>query len=415
MKNSNKIFQCDNIVPFINTIKHELKYSGFSRSSFFMCEHKGVPFLTKVAFYTKSSIKGRHVQGIVKRVSQHAPKEYRESDDSGDYSYESASLSDIMPSALSEGISDSPNAIHVIPFMHHIDTEIEILKIMKEEIIDKNVSPCILEIIFAKKCQNLRRLLPKGKTCDSVMRSSGNIKGDALLRDICVHADKQKYGLYEDKIAFIVVEKCDITLADMLANDVGSPVGYSVFKSILFQILYTLYAIRVRFPRFRHNDLHAENIMLKFDAGYKLKFAEPRYLTYIVGTNTYYLPYFGLIPKIIDFGFATIPEMGIESEVVDDPFIMYARHKHEYVSLFGWIERIVMQYNSDKHMHVRRLLASLEPNGSYLRVYKPFVKKLEPKMPSYGDLITNSVFDEYKLANEPPSSQIIGPFTPVGK
>ena len=44
--------------------------------------------------------------------------------------------------------------------------------------------------------------------------------------------------------------------------------------------------------------------MLKIDFRYKFDPSRPKYMKFIVGADVFYVPYFGIIAKIIDFGFS---------------------------------------------------------------------------------------------------------------
>lgn len=65
------------------------------------------------------------------------------------------------------------------------------------------------------------------------------------------------------------------------------------WKSILFQVVMILITYQKAFD-FTHNDLHSDNIMLKK--------TEKKMLCYKYNNNYYYVPTFGYICKIIDFG-----------------------------------------------------------------------------------------------------------------
>lgn len=72
-----------------------------------------------------------------------------------------------------------------------------------------------------------------------------------------------------------------------------------VFRVILFQVCYTLEAIYMRFPRFRHNDLKDDNVLLH-------KSASTGYTKYTIHGVTFTLPNVGVTALISDFDFACI-------------------------------------------------------------------------------------------------------------
>lgn len=80
----------------------------------------------------------------------------------------------------------------------------------------------------------------------------------------------------------------------------ASAIGFdSVFLVILFQICYTLEAIYMRFPRFRHNDLKDDNIFLH-------KSTAQGYTVYTIHGTTFTVPNVGVTVLISDFDFACI-------------------------------------------------------------------------------------------------------------
>src|SRR3989344_5803689 len=101
----NNIFNCNDLTHFIESIKQILPHHGFSESKFFICEIDDIEFLTKL------------------------------------------SLNKLSPAEM----YDPKNAEQ---FMSGQDIEIEILKLLKDEVVYKNRSPSILELIYYKKCND---------------------------------------------------------------------------------------------------------------------------------------------------------------------------------------------------------------------------------------------------------------------
>jgi hypothetical protein len=163
-------------------------------SRFYICEIDGIRFLTKLCFYRKTppEIYGKITKDVVA----------------------------------------------------HIDAEINILKVFKENIIDKNISPCILELVYEKVCTSLSKLAPKENVCERLMLDyRESIPEDDVEQLLCKYNDLIKNGLAHDKCAFLVLEKCDMSLSDYLKRSINTPVSMAVFKSLLFLIIYTMYVI----------------------------------------------------------------------------------------------------------------------------------------------------------------------------
>jgi serine/threonine protein kinase len=332
-------------------------------SRFYICEFEGIRFLTKLCFYRKTPPE------IYGKVSKNV--------------------------------------------VAHIDAEINILKIFRDRLLRKNITPCILELVYEKVCENLDKIVPKEKICERLMLDyRDTIPEDDVEQLLCKYDDLVKNGLAHNKCAFLVLEKCDMSLDDYLRKSINTPVSMAVFKSLLFQIIYTMYAIKQIYPGFRHYDLHTDNIMLKFDSNYKFKATNPKFLVFHIDGEQYSVPYFGIFAKIIDFGFSSLPEENIVSNATDDRIQMYFRSDNDLLFLFHFIHYTLSHTGGDKLGRVDKLLSSLEPNRSYVQHYTEHIRRIAHKIPTYEQMVKNKVFDEY-TKYKPIKSQIYNEFTPV--
>jgi len=78
------------------------------------------------------------------------------------------------------------------------------------------------------------------------------------------------------------------------------------WKTIFFQLLFTLAKIHELYPSFRHNDLKANNILISSFRDYSRELKK-EYFCYRINKNDYCIPYIGYIIGIWDFDFACIP------------------------------------------------------------------------------------------------------------
>lgn len=339
-----KIFNCRNFEPFINSIVEVLSYRGVSMSHFYICNIEGVRFLTKLSFYRKS-----------------APELYR-------------------------GKSKT---------LSQIDAEIQILELLREKIIIPGISPCILELVYEKRCSGVTSSVSKRK-CKDISFGGENTVYDSVQQILCLYNDLVYRGLAHDKCAFIVLERCDITLDEYIRRMYNTPTSIAILKSIIFQIIYTFYAITAIYPKFLHNDLHTENVMLKIDFRYKFDPAKPKFMRFIVGEETYHVPYFGIIAKIIDFGFSQVPEEHLVSNATEDLVNMFYRSKNDLLLLFYWIHNTLKNNPSPANEEIYKLLERLEPNKSYILYQTERIRNIEKQIPTYGDMLDNDVFSDYK-------------------
>lgn len=341
------LFNCENLTDFIASIIQILPYRGFSLSRFYLCELDGIKFLTKLCFYRKTSIE----------IYGKAP----------------------------ENVSS------------HIDAEVNILRVLNEKFTRAGVTPCIIELVYSKVCDDLSKLVPKESVCEHLLTIEGDITPeDDIKQLLCRHSDLIKNDLAFNKCAFLVLDRCDLSLDEYLLKSINTPISLAVFKSLLFMVIHTFYTISSVYPGFRHYDLHTENIMLKFDPNYKFKASDAKFLIFVVDGERYSVPYFGIFPKIIDFGFSSLPEENIMSNAIADKERMYHRTQNDILFLFHWIYFRIRNMPGDKLNRIDKLLQKLEPNRSYVQYYTEHIRKIEHKIPTYEQMIKNRVWDEYK-------------------
>ncbi len=359
---ANNLFDCSDLSNFISSIVQVLPYKGISMSRFYLCDVGGVRFLTKMCFYRKTAIE---IYG--------APPDT------------------------------------VIP---HIDAEMNILRIFNEKIVARNISPCIIELVYSRICTGLEGLITKKTDCTESNEHDSSPEYDVITQ-LCRYNDLIKNDLAHDKYAFLVLDMCDMSLDEYLHKGTNSPINIVVFKSLLFQIVYTMYAITTIYPGFRHFDLHTENIMLKFDTSYRFKSNDPKFMVFNIAGTKYTVPYFGIVAKIIDFGFSSLPEEGIVSNATEDKERMYFRAQNDLLLLFHWIHFRLRHVAGDKPNYVDKLLQSLEPNRSYVQYHTEHIRKIEGEIPTYEQMIKNDVWHEYTEYSVP-KKQIYSEFASIG-
>lgn len=337
------LFDCKNFFKFAKSIVEDLNFSGFSQSKFYICKKGNIEFLTKVMFYRKSP-----PELYLKKYPKH--------------------------------------------MIHQTDAEIKILWLFKKQFIDTGITPCILEILHSTVCKLPKTLDYAGK--DETVRQ--------FYSTIKEFSDLAAAGLARNKCAFMVTEYCDMTLYNYLNNNVihHSPIHFSIFKTILFQIIYTIFAIKSKYPQWVHFDLHMGNIMLKFDYSYKFCSESPQYLVFHViksGKKTSFaIPYFGIFAKIIDFGFSVVPEKDIISDAIIDRDLMYWRHSNDLIVLFHNISIVAKNYSK-----ITGLLHKLEPNGLFVEYDMKKLEKNYKKIPSCEEMLFGGEFNVYIKDNIP--------------
>lgn len=339
------LFDCNNLTNFITSIKRALPFRGYSMSRFYLCEYNGVQFLTKMAFYNKT-----------------APELYNKIDTS---------------------------------LMSHIDAEISILRIFNKQFIDHNITPCIIELIYSKICSGLSAITPSEDICAHLLPNYNTLTpSNNVEQSLCNQKNLVDDGLAYDKTAFLVLDKCDQSLAQWIRGYTGSPVSFALLKSILFMVLHAFVMFRRLYPRFTHYDLHDDNILLKIDHTYVFDPHNPQFLVFLVDGVTYSVPYFGIIPKIIDFGFSSLPEEQIVSNIVADRVQMHYRVDHDIILLLYWLhDKLVTGPDT---MSALNLLSELDPSGAYKHYNTQTIRGLSDKILSYDETMKLPTWDCYR-------------------
>ncbi len=345
------IFDCSDLTAFIASIRAVLPITSFSDSRFFICEIDNVKFLTKLTFYSKT------------------PAQL----------YNAA----VTPGAISQN-----------------DAELKTLSLLDEEIVNKNISPCIVRLIYYKICNNINKVLPN-KICDELLGKTTMKIHERIYDIFCDYYERMRSGIVNNQFCFTVLEQCDLTFDEYIRDiSVNKKVNINLIKSLLFQILYTSYRIKKKYPGYKHGDLHTNNVMLIIDKDYdyqsKIKKNKQKYIVFKDGQNTYSVPYFGIICKIIDFAFTNIPEANIVSNIIDDKVMMYDRQHidNDLIPFFSWT-----YHELHWCQQVVDLLKFIEPNESYKYYTRvSYLRKIREKIPSYADMMRAAVWDDYKIA-----------------
>jgi serine/threonine protein kinase len=287
--------------------------------------------------------------------------------------------------------------------VHQTDAELKILKILREKIIKTGISPCILELIYSKVCEGVAAQAPNEEYCEKLAiehehdKRSPSVK---VYKSLCRYADMIAGGLAHDKYAFAVLERCDISLGEYLKREISAPINISIIESILFQIVYTIHAIKTVYPSFHHYDLHTENVMLKFDTDYKFSAENQRFLVFKIRKTKqrFVIPYFGIIVKIIDFGFSVILEEKVVSDAVLDRVSMFNRSENDLLFLFHWIHHTVKKNGTDNEGAVFDMLMALDPSGMFITYNTSRIREIAAQIATYEDMLNSPVFEKYASA-----------------
>ncbi len=270
--------------------------------------------------------------------------------------------------------------------------ETKILNILKGEFIEKNITPCILELVFSK---TTTLNVYDTKNCEKYYKSFAENIDEYVDEMFCRMNRLVKKDIYKNIIHFNVMEVCNLSLANMIKHLNLADIPF--IKTLLFQILYTLYVITKKYPNFHHADLHLQNIMLVEDIKYKMNIYNPDTLVYNTEFNgnkkMFIVPYFGIIPKIIDFGFSTLGT--VRNVHTASKFFNYNRIKNDFLWLLHHMY-IDLQDNVYNSLLID-MFNELDPKQRYIRLNLEYVELNESNnLEEYECMLQCDLFKEYQ-------------------
>lgn len=183
--------------------------------------------------------------------------------------------------------------------INNIKQECWVWNILTRQIVNKNVSPHIVPLegvshysinSFFNKCPSLLEYITSKK--------NANKPCSYLYRNIPSHIQK---GLYVAKSKFI-----PYSLASEIERISFLPENEMIAEldRILFQVIFTINIIQLKFPNFIHNDLFVRNILCSTISGHD----ENDVYEYRIKNHVFHVPVNGIFVFITDFGRTQLDE-----------------------------------------------------------------------------------------------------------
>lgn len=273
-----------------------------------------------------------------------------------------------------------------------VDSEIKTLQLLHEHITAVGISPCVVRLISHRVCSGLVSIVKKSNTpCDRALKDLrthvSEDPGDVITQNFCAWAAEVRRGMYKDRVAVELLERCDYTFADYFQNYKDAPAEFVILKSIIFMVVFTLAKILQIYPDFRHHDLHLNNVMIKIE-NYKWDPRHPKFVVFRDNTTHFAVPYFGIMPRIIDYGFATIPSEHIRPTIMTRDKM---RRADDFQSDIAEFMFHLYGYMWNAH-NVTTLLRTMDPSESYALGYYDAIKSRSA--PSLTTIL-HTAFPEY--------------------
>jgi hypothetical protein len=173
--------------------------------------------------------------------------------------------------------------------------ESEILRILNEDFFE--LTPCIPKLFYVHKMSE-SAVKKNIKSIQECIVTQKDIETKKNCHEMCVIWDGLNSGLTTGQPTFILMEEGHIRFDDFCRNT-STHIDVWIVKSIIWMVIYTLKLITDKYPKFKHGDLYARNIILCVDEEFieKDRLGKEIYIK----MGEYFIPYVGIIPKIIDF------------------------------------------------------------------------------------------------------------------
>jgi hypothetical protein len=289
-------------------------------------------------------------------------------------------------------------------YMPDIEVEIRVLKVLNEKITNQGKSPCILNLEAFSVCDGLTDKIEESSLdCEKILRDTRALRAldppTEIRRAVCHWLGETRRKRIKNKFTIEILERCHFSFLRFFRYYKDTVVEFIIFKSLLFMIIYTLYKIQKKFPGFRHYDLHVDNILLKQDPDFKYNPLKPQVLVFADEGVEFSVPYFGLIPKLIDFGLSVIPELNIKPISHLDRTVMDDRFDNDLMRLLYDIHEFLGGYS-----RIDSLLVKIDPKKIYAE--NPYrALKADKEIRSLHEIIHSSTWKEYSTF-KPSSEQI---------
>lgn len=295
--------------------------------------------------------------------------------------------------------------VHIYPMMGVINDvdyisstkcQIRVGYLLRERLIRKGRTPCLMELLSHVECEDALDQVDS-YSAHSHTEYHGN---ERLIRLFLVNArDEARAGFSANTVTLAAFEYCGASLRAYLA--IGSLIPMEQFvetvRGFVWMIAFTLYTIRREFPGFEHHDLHLENVLVKTDDSYNAaeRGSIMSYLEFSRDADTkYYVPYFGVYPKIIDYGNCTVPSEGFGSVVmVGDKGVVQKTNDMQNFLWYLYAD-LSSVYNSttERYAALDALLTQLDTQRYFSRLAKEHTE-LTPEQ-----VIDHPIYADYRVA-----------------
>jgi len=240
------------------------------------------------------------------------------------------------------------------------------------------------------------------------------VKGEDISHEYKISKRISPYG----GIKAYAIEKCNNvtfmyseyanngTLKSFLKNNKDNILPIH-FRTIVTQVLYNLYRIQIKYPTFRHHDLHTDNILINYTNPSRVKLLK-------INNSTLKVHDIGVHALISDYGLSTVN--GIKNPEIDDDSTLFYKKKsgifRESHSMYdvhyflNVIRQEIKAFKIENGMEVVQFIERILPS-EYLGVRSDKIidfrlrDKDHSKLPTFKQIFNDRYFSPYKKAVVP--------------
>ena len=270
---------------------------------------------------------------------------------------------------------------------HHISTEIAMLWEIRRRIIERNYSPAFMEILHSQVCkipENKRVIPDRDPPGDTAQKDAAD-----SLNSIIRHGRSSD----SQDVALIFLEKCDMTFKKFVPRLIFAH-DMEIFKSIAFVLVHGWHVLHLVIPDFRHGDTHADNFMVKLEPTAGFTCNPPVIILYALG-KTFAVPYYGVLPKVIDFDHARSEALGVITYTAN--MRMVNMYSNELARLFSELARQIPKIRgcTEFSKAATQFMHQIYSWNAYLED----ADELNQKFPTTEEILRMDVFKGYVLAD----------------
>lgn len=283
-----------------------------------------------------------------------------------------------------------------------IDVEIAIMRLLRN-----NEIPHVVRMYDSVICDDIYRFDVNEDRVNEIMM--GRVDPDLSVHDtICRFICDHKRGFATQRAAFMFMELCPYNLRYVIVHTVpvDSHAAIIYLRSIIFQVLFGLLAIKTKWIDFSHGDMHMGNVLVMRSphTDTAQQSLEPVYAQYTFRNKCWNVPYYWFDAKIADFNMSSIPSEGLHSKYVGAQFgIKRPKRIADHIYFCAQFQNMLDEANLSEY---RTICSAFNPRDITPRTLLSLYPDMTPEQ-EYDSLLSTfeKVFEDFEV--EVPEHSIV--------